>query len=124
MQWPGHRFAIFLFASVILVWLAGMMILMRKSALTADASGTMMVVFNPGTEKDQAFAAIINSGGMPIRETSFGFIWVVSGDVPGLAGKLEQNGALGAYRDLPISPTIAGCIAVADAKVADAFGLQ
>ena len=29
------------------------------------------------------------------------------------------SGALGAYRDLPISPTIAGCFALADAKVAN-----
>ncbi len=124
MQWPGHRFAIALFGVVILLWLAGMMILMRQSALSADASGTMLVVFNPGTGRDQAFKAIVNSGGKPIRETAFGFIWVVSGDAAGLAGKLQQNGALGAYRDLPINPTIAGCVAVADAKVADAFGLQ
>jgi hypothetical protein len=30
-------------------------------------------------------------------------------------------GAIGAYRDLPISPELAGCIAVADRKVADLF---
>ncbi len=124
MNWPGHRFALTLFTSVLVVWLAGMMILMRHSALASDATGTMLVVFNPGTPKDQAFTAIVNAGAKPIRETSFGFIWVVTGNDAGLAGKLEQNGALGAYRDLPISPTIAGCVAIADAKVADAFGLQ
>jgi hypothetical protein len=124
MHWPGHRFALTLFASVLGLWLIGMMILMRQSALAPEATGTMLVVFNPGTPKDQAFAAIINSGAKPIRETTFGFIWVVTGNAVGMAGKLQQNGALGAYRDLPISPTIAGCVAVADAKVADAFGLQ
>jgi hypothetical protein len=35
---------------------------------------------------------------------------------------LKQQGALGAYRDLPISPTIAGCFAFVDAKAADMFG--
>ena len=54
----------------------------------------------------------------PIRKTAFGFIWVVEGN----AGKLKAEGALGSYRDLPISPTIAGCVAVVDAKAAEAFG--
>jgi hypothetical protein len=123
MSWPGHRFALTLFAVVIGLWLAAMFVVMRHAALPGDASGTMLVVFEPGTPKDQAFAAIINAGAKPIRETSFGFIWVVTGADAGLAGKLEHHGALGAYRELPINPSIAGCVAVADAKMADAFGL-
>ncbi len=123
MKWPGHGFALKLFASVIALWLTAMFVLMRHSALPDVASGTMLVVFNPGTPKDNAFATIIKSGAAPVRETAFGFIWVVTSTEPGLAGRLVANGALGAYRDLPINPTIAGCVAVADAKVADAFGL-
>lgn len=119
MTRPGHRFAISLFASVIAAWLVVMMLLMRSSALPPDAQGTMMVVFEPGISSDDAFAAITRANAKPIRETSFGFIWVVDGE----AGKLVQQGALGAYRELPISPLIAGCVAVADAKAADAFGL-
>jgi hypothetical protein len=79
----------------------------------------MLVVFDPGISESAAFAAITRAGASPIRQTSFGFIWVVEGN----AGMLEQQGALGAYKDLPISPVIAGCVAVADAKLADAFGL-
>ncbi len=117
--YPGHRFAVALFFGVIVVWLAVMMVLMRNAALPPGARGTMLVVFEPGTPPDAAFAAITRADAKPIRETSFGFIWVVDGE----AGKLEQQGALGAYRELPISPLIAGCVAVADAKAADAFGL-
>jgi hypothetical protein len=123
MHWPGHRFALALFGSVLGLWLAVMAVVMRQSALPEDATGTMLVVFEPGTGRDAAFAAIIAAGANPIRETSFGFIWVINGLEPGLAGRLEQHGALGAYRDLPISPTIAGCFAAADAKIAAAFGL-
>jgi hypothetical protein len=119
MAWPGHRFAVSLFAALLLVWVAAMLILMRNAALPPHASGTMLVVFEPGTATDQAFAAITRAGAKPIRETAFGFIWVVDGS----AGRLQSEGALGAYRELPISPTIAGCIAFADAKVADVFGL-
>jgi hypothetical protein len=123
MHWPGHRFALSLFAGVIAAWLVVMFVLMRQAALPADATGTMLVVFDPGTPKDQAFATIINAGAKPVRETSFGFIWVVNGSEAGLAGKLESLGALGSYRELPINPTIAGCIAVIDAKTAATFGL-
>ncbi|MFN0193901.1 MAG: hypothetical protein ACKVP5_18330 [Aestuariivirga sp.] len=119
MRWPGHRLALGLFVSVLIVWLAVMAVLMRQTALPPEASGTMLAVFDPGTPGDQVFASIIASGARPIRETAFGFIWVVSGEEPGLAGRLEQNGALGAYDELPLSPTIAGCFALADAKISN-----
>ncbi|MBL8791351.1 MAG: hypothetical protein JNM45_12720 [Rhizobiales bacterium] len=119
MRMPGHRFAFGFFAAVIFLWFAVMMVIMRHSALPASATGTMMVVFEPGTTQDQAFATIVRAGARPIRETSFGFIWVVNGE----AGKLISEGALGTYRELPISPLVAGCVAVADAKASEAFGL-
>jgi hypothetical protein len=123
MHWPGHRFALTFFASVIAIWLVVMFVLMRKSALPDDATGTMLVVFDPGTPKDLALVAIVNAGAKPIRETAFGFIWVVNGSEAGLSGRLKSNGALGAYRELPINASIAGCVAVVDAKAADAFGM-
>ncbi len=123
MRWPGHRFAISLFLGVIAAWLAVMLVVMRHSALPPEATGTMLVVFEPSTPRDQAFAVLINAGAKPIRETAFGFIWVVTGSEMGLAGKLEAFGALGSYRELPINSSIAGCVAIADAKMADVFGL-
>lgn len=119
MHYPGHRFALTLFVSVIAVWLIVMFALMRASVLPASANGPMLVVFEPGTAQDAAFAAITRAGARPIRQSSLNFIWVVDGN----AGALEREGALGAYRELPISPTLAGCVAVVDAKAADAFGL-
>ncbi len=121
MGWPAHKFAAAFFGAVILVWLVAMAFIMRQSSLPAAASGTMLTVFNPGTPEDQIFGALIRAGARPIRETSFGFIWVVAGDEPGLSGRLKAQGAIGNYRDMPISPTIAGCFAYADAKVAAAF---
>lgn len=98
-----------------------MAVIMRAGALPAEATGTMLAVFEPNTPSDRVFASIVNAGAKPIRQTSFGFIWVVTSDEPGLAGKLKQYGAIGSYRDLPLSPTIAGCFALADAKVAQTF---
>jgi len=98
-----------------------MALVMRQAALPADASGVMLAVFQPGTAQDAIFAGLTRAGARPVRPAAFGFIWIVAGDEPGLAGRLVAEGALGAYRDLPISPTIAGCFALADAEVANAF---
>ncbi len=117
MHWPGHRLAITLFVSIIVIWLAGMAWLMRESALPPEAKGPMLVVFEPGRPEQDIFAAIVKAGAKPVRATAFGFIWVVAGEDEGLAGRLMENGALGAYAELPISPSIAGCFALADAKV-------
>ena len=58
MHYPGHRFALTMFASVIAVWLVVMFALMRASVLPASAEGIMLVVFEPGIADDAAFAAI------------------------------------------------------------------
>ncbi len=120
-NYPSHKFALMFFTAVILLWLLAMAIIMRAGALTPDASGTMLAVFEPNTPSEKVFASIVNAGGKPIRQTSFGFIWVVSSDEIGLAGRLKENGAIGSYRNLPLSPTIAGCFALADAKIAEAL---
>lgn len=117
----GHRLALLLFGGVLLMWIVIMAALIRASALPPEATGTMLAVFDPGTSSDDIFARLTRADARPVKETAFGFIWVVSGDTPGLAGRLAAQGAIGTYRDLPISPTIAGCFAFADAKVAGAF---
>jgi len=122
MRWPGHRLAVSLFLGVLVVWMAIMAALMRQASLPHEASGPMLVVFQPGTPPDDLFAKLTIAGARPIRETAFGFIWVVAGDEPGLAGRLVGQGAIGAYRELPLNPTIAGCFALADAKIAEYTG--
>ena len=119
MGWPGHRLALVLFVSILTIWLGIMAVVMRHAALPAEATGTMLAVFEPGTSGDAIFASLTRAGARPIRPAAFQFIWIVAGDEPGLAGKLLSEGALGAYRELPISPTIAGCFALADAKLAN-----
>jgi len=73
-------------------------------------------VFEPGTPDDAVFASLTRAGARIVRPSGLGFVWVVTSEEPGLAGRLVAAGALGAYRDLPISPTIAGCFAYADAR--------
>ena len=116
--WPGHRFALGLAAAVIAVWLIGMAIMVRSAALPPEASGPMLVVFEPGTPEDQMFAKMIAADAKPVRGTWLGFVWVVTGDEPGLARRLLDGGAIGTYAELPYSPSVAGCFAYADAKAA------
>jgi len=118
MSFPGHRMALAFFAGVLIVWLAAMAVVMRHAALPPEASGPMLAIFEPGTPEDQIFASLARAEARIVRQGGLGFIWVVAGDEPGLAGRLEREGALGAYRELPVSPVIAGCFAFADAKVA------
>ena len=118
MRLSGHRLALALFAGVIAVWLVGMAVVMRHAALPPEASGTMLAVFEPGMPEDQVFASLTRADARIVKPSGLGFIWVVASDEPGLAGRLRHEGALGAYRELPVSPVIAGCFAFADAKVA------
>lgn len=95
-----------------------MAVVMRQAALPRAASGPMLAIFEPGTPPDEIFASLTRAEARIVKSSALGFIWVVVGDEPGLAGRLEDEGAIGTYRDLPISPAIAGCFAFADAKVA------
>lgn len=79
----------------------------------------MLAVFEPGTPADVVFASLTRAEARVVRPSALGFIWIVTSEEAGLAGRLVREGAIGAYRDLPISPTIAGCFAFADAKVAN-----
>jgi len=118
MKLSGHRLALALLLGVIAVWFVGMAVVMRHGALPPEASGTMLAVFEPGTPEDEVFASLTRADARIVKPSGLSFIWVVSSDEPGLAGKLRREGALGAYRELPVSPVIAGCFAFADAKVA------
>jgi len=49
---------------------------------------------------------------------------VVVGEQQGFAGRLFEQGAIGAYGELPFAPAVAGCLAYADAKMAEIFDLR
>jgi hypothetical protein len=97
---------------------------MRQAALPPEAPGPLLAVFEPGMSEDEMFARIIAAGGKPLRGTWLGFVWVVQGEEAGLAGRLESQGAIGTYAELPFSPSLAGCFAFADARMAEALSLK
>jgi hypothetical protein len=119
-----HRLALKLAAAIVSVWLVAMIALVRVAALGPEASGNMLAVFDPGVSEDEVFASLVAAGGKPVRKTWLPFVWVVSGSERGFAGRLEGQGALGTYGELPFAPTVAGCFAYADAKVAELFALR
>ena len=109
MSWPGHRFVAVAALIVLAVWL-GVMGLSTRAAMLADsATGPMLVAFRPGTPGDEALARIIDAGAKPLRPTWIPFVWAVTADEPGLAGRLAAAGALATFGELPFAPPPAGC---------------
>ena len=120
----GHKLAIWLAVGVFAVSLAAMATAMRAAALPPEASGKMLVVFQPGTPEADIFGSLIRAGAKPVRQTWLPFVWVVAGETPGFAGTIMAEGALGTYDELPFSPQLAGCFAYVDAKAMELFALR
>jgi len=108
----GHGLALALGAAVLAVWLGLMTVSLRQAALPAETDGLVLAVFPPGTSDDEAFTAMVRAGGEPVRPTWLGFAWVARGREAGFVGRLKDEGALGAYGELPVGPALGGCAVV------------
>jgi hypothetical protein len=124
MKTLGHTLALWFAAAVMAVSLVTMAAAMHAAALPPEATGKMLVVFQPGTADDDMLARLIAADGAPVRQTWLPFVWVVVSEAPGFAGTIRALGALGAYGELPFSPQIAGCFAYVDAKAMELFSLR
>ncbi len=124
MKWPGHGTAGVLFATVMLIWLSGFALFMHFGRVNPEQSGTMLAVFPPSMTEDKVFGNIIQAGGRPVRPTWMPGTWVTFGDSAGYAGRLEAQGAIGAYSSTPFLPQLAGCFAYVDAKAVQLFTLD
>jgi hypothetical protein len=102
-----------LIAGVALAWIAVVALTLRLTALPADATGKLFVLFPPGTTGAASFAAIVEAGGAPVRPTFGGWAWVAHAEEPGFVGRLEAAGALAAFRGAPTGIALAGCFAFA-----------
>lgn len=114
-DFSGFSFGKFVVCFIIAATLAGLVLLvpaLRAASLPADATGPMVVVFSPQVDSDQAFAAIHQAGGMPVRKIDFGNIWVVQAAYPGFVSTVDELGAAGSYRNLPTGIVLAGCTGV------------
>lgn len=107
----GHGLAAALFAGVMLVWAALMGLSLQRAALPESTDGLMLAVFRPGTSDSEALGAVVRAGGEPVRATWLGFAWVARGLEPGFVGRLKAEGAVAAFGELPVGPTLGGCSA-------------
>lgn len=108
----GQRFgpALFLGGGFLIAWLMAMALALRALTLPPEATGTVVVVFPPGLNEQAAFAAIVAAGGSPVRTALGTFTWIAHGEEPGFVARLETEGALAAFADIPIGITLAGCL--------------
>ncbi len=108
----GHGLALALGGVVVAAWLAVMGVTLAQAALAEDAAGTVLAVFPPGTPDDDAFAAVVQAGGEPVRRTWIPFAWIARADGGGFVGRLKEAGALAVYGELPVGPALGGCAVV------------
>ena len=108
----GQGLAIAFFAVVLAVWAGMMGVSLRQAALPEETDGLMLAVFHPGTSENDAFNAMVRAGGEPVRSTWLGFAWVARGLEPGFVGRLKAEGAIAAFGELPVGPTLGGCAAM------------
>ena len=109
---PGHGLALLLAGTVAAAWVGVMALSLRQASLPPETRGLVLVAFPPGTSDADAFAAVVRAGGEPVRPTWLGFAWVARGRTDGFVGRVEREGALAAFGELPLLPVLGGCAVV------------
>jgi hypothetical protein len=105
-----HRLALGLAAGALAATLVAVAGLLVAANQPDTASGDLVAVFPPGTTDDSALHAVALADGVIRRATWLGPVWEVSGDAPGLAGRLRASGALLVLPPQPFpSLSLGGC---------------
>ena len=108
----GHGLALLLAGAVLAAWVGVMALSLKQASLQPDTDGLVLVVFPPGTSDADAFAAVVRAGGEPVGPTWLGFAWVARGRTGGFVGRVEREGALATFGELPLLPVLGGCAVV------------
>lgn len=108
----GHGTALGILALILVVWGGVMAVVVRDSALPAEAYGTVLAVFPPGTSQPAVMSALAQSDARLVRQAGLGFAWLVQGDEAGLAGRLRAAGAWGVFDDIVLLPDMGGCAVI------------
>lgn len=106
-----HAVAAALLAVVVALWIGGLGLMVHSLRAAADETGRLVAVFPLGWSLDQAFGAIVASGGLPVRPSILDSIWVVQAAGPGVVTGLRDEGAWRVLREVPAGITLAGCLA-------------
>jgi hypothetical protein len=106
-----HRFALRLLGGILALWLIAMTLLLAAARLPPEASGIVIAVFPPRATAAEALAASAAAGAKLVSAAGFENVLVVADDAPGLAGRLQDQGALAVFRNLRFGGfSFAGCI--------------
>ena len=93
------------------IWLVLLALLFKAAALPPEAGGTVIVLFPPGTEASEAFTASAAAGAKLVSTSWFENMLVVVDETPGLAGRLQAEGAFAVFENLSFAGfSFAGCI--------------
>lgn len=103
-----HRLALGLAAGASAAWLALLGALLAFGTLPPDRSGTVAVLFPPGTDGLAALAAIGAADGTLVRATLVPNLLIADGREPGFVGRLRAAGAIAAYPPLELGPLMVG----------------
>jgi hypothetical protein len=83
--------------------------------LPGEASGTLAVVFPPGSGQAAVLAAVVRADGLVVRGGGWGSVLVAHSDAAGFARRLRQAGAW-----LVVDPrSAAGCLIAGNINTTD-----
>lgn len=106
-----HRFALKLLSWILGIWLIALGLLFEAAALPPEASGTVIVLFPPGTKVAESVAAGAAAGAKLVSPSWFENVLVVADEAPGLARRLKEQGAIEVFENIRFAGiSFAGCI--------------
>ena len=106
-----HRFALKLLGGVLAVWIVAVILVFAAARLPAEGSGTVIAVFPPRMNSAASVTASAAAGARLVSASWFENVLVVADEAPGLAGRLQQAGALIVFRNVSVAGlSFAGCI--------------
>ena len=106
-----HRFALKLLAWILGVWLTAMALVFEAAVLPPEVSGTVIVLFPPRMSGAESVAASAAAGAKLVSLSWFDNVLVVADETPGLARRLQQEGAVGVFKNMRFAGiSFAGCV--------------
>ena len=106
-----HRFAVKLVSWILGLWLVALAIVFEAAALPPEGSGTVIAFFPFRMSSAESVAASAAAGAKLVSTSWFENVLVVADEAPGLAGRLQEQGAFGVFRNVSFAGiSFAGCV--------------
>jgi hypothetical protein len=106
-----HRFALKLLGGILIVWMAGLLVVLTAARLPPEGSGTVIAFFPPRMTSAEAVTASAAAGAKLVSASWFENVLVVADETHGLTERLESQGALAVFRNISFAGvSFAGCV--------------